>query len=332
MLLASVALTACGNKVDCNGSAVKKDALQIIQSHLDGAAWYNEMKLAITGDPKLENIKTVDADKDGKQAQCKASYSINYNDKLRSIDVSYDLAYLEDKKETEVKVAVGEVQGGLMGLAMVERPLKNGEEKVYDIYNHKLVAVRRWKKGREDGEQDFYDRDTEALVHQYQAADGTKVGAEKMWSPDGAVVTELAWANGKATGTMLGDTNGNPINRKIAPYLLIPLKNGLKEGAQKTFSSSAAGEYVAKFENFKDGKLNGLTQQFNDHGDVVYEVRYDQGKLVLDDAATARSLDACVEAWVARAQDSGLERWADDAQREYKRGEYRLNCEKGRLP
>lgn len=329
--LVAVGLTACGAKVDCNSDAVKRDALEIIQSHLNKAVWYNEMKMAITGDPKLENIKTVDADKNGKQAQCKGAYSLTYNEKQRSTDFIYNLAYLEDKGNTEVRVVVQDVQGGLMGLAMSERPIKNGEEKIYDIYNNNLISVRHWNKGREDGRQEYYNRNNKTLVHQYDAVDGTKVGSEKRWSSDGTLITDLVWTNGKATGFMFtrGDTASID---NVTPYTITALKDGLKDGPQKTYSSSHNGIYVNIVANFKEGKQDGTTQHFNDRGEAIFEVLYSQDSLVLDDATTARSLNACVEGHMARYLENGMGRYDNDAMRESKRRDYQLGCQNGRLP
>lgn len=328
--LSAVALTACGGKVDCNSSDIKKDALEIIQSHLAEAVWYNEMKLAITGEPKLENIKTIETENDGKQAQCRGTYSTTYNEKPRSIDVTYNLAYLEDKKETEVRVVVGDVQGGLMSLAMSERPIKNGEEKVYDTFNKNLVAVRHWKNNQEDGAQEYYDRETKVLVHQYTVISGKKEGSEKGWAPGGKLTTDLTWKDGKATGFSSNDESGN-IDQTITQ-----LKDGQKEGPRKTYSTSHNGEYLAKVENFKNDQLDGLTQQYDEQGKVVFEVLYKQGQLALDDGATARMLNTCVQGWA----DNYRRTWSTsyrqkeemDQRISYEQPEWESRCKKGILP
>lgn len=389
--LIAVGLSACGEKVDCNSSTVKDDALEIIQSHLDNAIWYNEMKLAITGEPELENIKTVDVDKDGKHAQCSGTYSVTYNEKPRPIEVTYYLAYLEDKDDTEVKVAVGDVKGGLMGLAMFERPIKNGEEKVY---NNGSLVIRNWSNGVQDGVQEIYDRNTEALYHQssFRAGkkngpekewtrdgkqlisevnwlndekdgvekrwtsdgqlitdlvwtngkkngveqeqhngqpaaevswkdgkkdglerkwyrtqlvaeinwvNGEKQGIEKRWASDGQLLTDLVWADGKATGFATLDQEGSIIDGwRKHPYTVAQFKDGLKNGPQKTYGSSrTVREFISRVENFKDDKLDGLAQRFDSRGGIIYELRFSQGSIVLEDAADVRGLKECKQVW-----------------------------------
>lgn len=332
--LSAVALTACGGKADCNSSASKKDVLEIIQSNLNNAVWYNEMKLAITGEPKLESIKTLDTQNDGKQSQCVGSYTLTYNEKPHSIDVAYDLTYLEDKKDTEVKVAVRDVQGGLMGLAVSERPIKNGEEKVFDTYNGNLIAVRRWKKGREDGVQEYYDREKKTLVRQYTSVDGEKNGPEKAWWADGKLMTDLTWKNGKATGFATTDGNDNISATRGSDYTIVQLKDGLKEGPQKTYEASQDGEHLEKIENYKDGKLDGLTQKLNKQGKIIFEVLYSQGRLALDDSKTAQAINSCVNGWVDeyRSSWSSTNKNEVDQQIEYRRADWESQCKNGKLP
>lgn len=397
--LVAVGLTACGAKVDCNSSAVKKDALEIIQSHLNNAVWYNEMKLAITGDPKLENIKTVETDKDKKQAQCQGTYSLTYNEKPRSIDFIYNLAYLEDKGETEVRVVVRDVQGGLMGLAMTERPIKNGEEK---SENNGFLVVRHWKNGLQDGVQEIYDRDTKALTHQSNwiagkkngtekewtrdgnqlisevnwlndeksgpekrwtsdgklitdlvwaddkksgveqelrdgqpAAEinwkdgkknglerkwsrtqlvaeitwvnGEKQGSEKRWTSDAQLITDLVWADGKATGFATIGNDGSFLDGwRKHPYTIVQFKDGLKNGPQKTYdNTTTVREFISRVENFKNDKLDGLAQRFDSRGGVIYELRFSQGNIVLENTADAQGLKACKELWVSHHRYTG---------------------------
>jgi antitoxin component YwqK of YwqJK toxin-antitoxin module len=288
-------LTACGAKVDCNSDTVKNDALEIIQSHLDAAVWYREMKIAMTGEPRLENIKTVDERTGGTQARCRASYSYTYNDKPRAIDVTYNLAYVEDKKSTEVRVVVDDVKGGLMALAMTEKPIKNGEEKVYDTYNGNLIAVRHWTKGVEDGTQVFYDRKTKGLVHQYTAVSGRKDGEEKAWSADGTVTTNLKWKDGKATGEAMTEPGSDQLtNVKDVGYSITQLDSGQKRGQRKTYRTGSAGEYLAEVETFKDNQLDGLRQKFNQKGELVWQARYSQGQLDLDAEESKNTINDCV--------------------------------------
>jgi antitoxin component YwqK of YwqJK toxin-antitoxin module len=326
--LLALGLTACKGKVDCNDGSVKEDALEIIQSNLDKAVWYNEMKLAITGTSTLENIKTEHAAESGKRAECSATYLMTYNGKERSFNVEYELAYLEDKKETDVAVGIGAIQGGLMNMAASERPVKNGEEKLYGPNNKDLLVLRHWKNGREDGIQEFYSSATKSLIHQYTAQDGIKVGAEKAWLPDGTLITDLVWKDGKADGSMRVDGSGNFYLHSLTPYTTVQLKNGVKEGPQRTFGSSHDGFYVSKVEHFKDGTLDGPTEHFDAAGEVVLHLQYSQGEMVMDEATT-RSIAACIQGWEDRYRNS----WSGDKGQldriEYQRPDWESRCKKG---
>lgn len=332
--LVVISVTACGDKIDCNSSSVKKNVIEIVQSHLDNAVWYNQMKIAIKGDPTIENITKVESSSNGNQAQCMAKYSITYNEKPRSIDFNYNLAYLEDKKDTEVKVNVGEVQSGLTRIIMMESPIKNGEEKIYDT-NNKLVAVRNWKKSVEDGVQSTYDRHTGTLIHQYNMVDGKKNGVEKSWETDGTVVNEIEWKNGKANGLMYYDDSGKFLTslKFPFPYKVVQLTDGEKNGVQKTYSVSNGVGALIQTENFKNDKLDGLTQKFDSKGNVIFQVLYSQGSLVLTDALTANSINVCIEGWINRKKNSGLYTWGSDQDRDkYFMEEFRTKCESKILP
>jgi len=335
IVAAAAALSACGAKVDCNSDTVKKDALEIIQSHLDTATWYREMRIAITGEPKLENIKTVEKNNDGSQARCRGTYTYTYNDKPRTVDVAYNLAYLEDKKSTEVRVVVNEVQAGLMGMVMTERPIKNGEEKVYDTYNGNLIAVRHWKKNVEDGVQESFDRQTKTLVHQYTAVSGRKDGAEKVWLADGTLMTDLIWKDGKATGVLVTTVGSDQMMLvRTSSYVITQLKDGQKQGQRKTFGVGQNADYLMKVEAFKDDQLDGPTVRLDANGAVLSQVVYRQGQLAMDDEATANVIGDCVANWANRYRRT----WSSSNQREveqqvvYRSAGWEMDCKAGRFP
>jgi antitoxin component YwqK of YwqJK toxin-antitoxin module len=251
VLLVALALSACGAKVDCNSSAVKEDAFEIVQSHLEAAAWYREMKLAITGDQQLENIRTMAVDKETNRARCSGTYTLVYNGTPRSVDFSYHLSYLEDRKDTEVRVAVAEVQGGLMAIVMRERPIKNGEER---IDQHGFVVVRRWKNGLEDGVQESYDRNTKALTRQYSMAAGKKTGIERAWSPDGLqLVEEIHWADGAKEGA---EKKWSPDGKQLTTDL--QWAGGKQTGLGQTWD----GDLLAAETRWKDGNKDGLERKW----------------------------------------------------------------------
>lgn len=249
--LIAVGLTACGEKVDCNSSTVKKNALEIIQSHLDLDPVYNQIKPAMSDEPKLENIKTIDTDKDRKQAQCSGSYSITYNEKRRSVDVAYDLAYLEDKDDTEVMVGVKDIQFWLFKLKLNEPPIKNGEEKVYDG-SGRLKQILCWKNNRQDSTQEFYNPENGALVSKINMATGKKEGTEKHWSSDGQhLIAEVNWLNGKKEGSEKRWTSDGT-------QLMVDLNwvEGKKNGTEKSIREKD-GKLMTDVV-WKDGKATGF--------------------------------------------------------------------------
>ena len=111
-------LQGCGNKVDCNSSKNKADAIEVIQSNIVGTGWYREFAAAVSGSPELTNIKTLAHNDELKQSECSAIYTYTYNGKPREIpDVVYDLAYLqEDKGDVEVKASVDRVSNGMLAI------------------------------------------------------------------------------------------------------------------------------------------------------------------------------------------------------------------------
>jgi len=368
--LSAVALTACGSKVDCNSSAVKKDALDIIQSHLDRDPVFNQMKPAMTGEATIESIKTVDTENDGKQSQCVGSYTLTYNEKPRSIDVSYNLAYLEDKKDTEVRVGIEDIKLWLFKLKLTEPPIKNGEEKVYDGAG-RVNEILRWKNNQQDGIQEFYNPENNALAGKLNMVAGKKEGSEKQWTPDGQkliadinwvnnqkegsekrwapdgeqLVVDLNWVHGKKNGT---EKRVRENDRKLmtdvvwkddkatgfissdgpGPYTTTQFKDGLKDGPQKSYDTYMGKEYLEKIENFKDDKLDGLTQQFNSDGKVIAETLYSEGRFVRKNATEADKFHACVDGWSAKFRtERGWNMVSDNTRREWESW-----CKDGKFP
>ena len=223
-----------------------------------------------------------------------------------------------------------------MGLVMTERPIKNGEEKIYDTYNGNLIAVRHWKKNVEDGVQESYDRQTKTLVHQYTVVSGKKEGAEKVWLADGTLVTDLTWKDGEATGVVMTERGTDRLAlMKALGYSITQLKDGQKQGQRKSYDVGGGNEYLSKVENFKDDHLDGLTQKFDNKGNVIWQVRYSQGQLAMDDEATANAIGDCVANWANRYRGSSLNasvRPQDMEQRiAYETPEWERRCKEGHL-
>lgn len=298
--LTAFLLQGCGNKVDCNSSKVKSDALDIIQSNLGRALWYQQIGAALSGSPELSNIRTISRDDELKQAQCRATYTYTYNGKPREADVTYTLAYLQDKGEVDVRVVIGDVYGAIAGLVSHESPIKNGLEKILDPATGNLQHTIEWKNGVQDGEEKLFNPATGKVIAQANFTKGQKTGSQKVWSSDGSTqLIDLTWEDGKATGyekqydasgtTLLTDltwkdgkasgvqTTGN-LQATFDEY---HLKDGVYDGIHKSYvAGDGANNYkpfLAKTENFKDGKLNGLTQEFSETGDVTAERYYKDG-------------------------------------------------------
>ncbi|SED73038.1 hypothetical protein SAMN02787142_3709 [Burkholderia sp. WP9] len=149
-------------------------------------------------------------------------------------------------------------------------------------------------------------------------------------------MTDLTWRNGKATGFASTDGNGNISVSKGLGYTITQFQDGLKDGPQKTYGTSHDGEYLAKIENFKNGELDGFTQEFNEQGGVVFEVLYNQGRLALEDEATARTINTCVAGWEANYRkdfSTSYYRTGEmDERVSYKRPDWESACKEGRLP
>lgn len=298
LCVSALLLQGCGSKVDCNGNKVKENAIEIIQSHLNDAVWYKEIHAALSGVPELTSVRTLSRNDEVKQAACSAKYTFTYNGKPREIDVAYDLAYLQDKGETEVKVTVGDVLGGVMAIVMTEHPIKNGVEKIMDSKTGNLQHQIEWKNGVQDGVEEIYNPVTKKLIAQINVANGKKTGSEKRWNADGSMLLiNLNWADGKATGfekqvNVAGDklltdlvwtdgkaTGFQTVGTLGTNYDEYHIKDGAFDGVHKTYLAShyANAMFLYKAENYKEGKLDGLTQEFGEDGKVVAEIRYKDG-------------------------------------------------------
>jgi len=117
-VLAIAMLTACTKEVECNDRDTKELAVNLIQSYLEKAQWYNEARERniITGDAKIEDIKTLSVSDDKKNAVCEANYTFTFRKKDRSIDFNYGLTYLEDSGDIEVEVDANRIKANILGL------------------------------------------------------------------------------------------------------------------------------------------------------------------------------------------------------------------------
>ena len=287
-------LQGCGNKVDCNSEKTKTDAIAIIQSNLAPMPWYQQIGGALSGSAELTNIKTTSRNDDIKQATCSATYSFTYNGKPREFEVTYYLAYLADKSETEVKVGLDRIVGSFVGMVNAEPPIKNGEEKIIDPKTGNLQHTIEWKNNVQDGTEKIYNPSTNKLIGEIHVANGQKVGSEKRWNTDGTVLLiDLYWVDGKATGfqkqyNASGDklttdltfkdgkaTGFQTVSTRSSEYEEFSFKDGQYDGAHKVYAmDGVTGKmFLRKTENYKAGKLDGPVQLFDESGNEETDMR-----------------------------------------------------------
>lgn len=301
LCIAGLLLQGCGSKVDCNGNKVKENAVEIIQSHLNDAVWYKEMHAALTGKPELSSVKTLSRNDELKQSQCSAKYSFIYNGKQREVDAAYELAYLQDKNDVEVKVDVDGIKSALMGIVMREAPVRNGVEEIMDPKTGNLDHTVEWKNGIQDGVQKFYNPANNKLIAQVDVANNQKSGSEKRWNVDGSVLlTDLNWVNGKANGVeKQWDESENKISTELiwkdgkqtgfqrtynygsGVYEEFQYKDGMLDGKYKryqrrdgTSDQSFSKTFLQEVKAYKNGKLDGLSQAFDEMGNLVSQNKY----------------------------------------------------------
>lgn len=286
-------LQGCGTHVDCNGGKVKADAIAIIQSNLMTMPWYQQIGGALSGSPELTNIKTTSRNDDTKQGVCSATYSFTYNGKPREFEVTYYLAYLADKSETEVKVGLDSIVARFIGMVNAEPPIKNGEEKIIDPKTGNVQHIIEWKDNVQDGVERIYNPNTKALIGEIHVVKGQKAGSEKRWNDDGSVLLiDLEWVDGKATGfqkqydaagklsTDLTFKDGRgtghqTVSTRSSEYEEFNLQNGQYEGVHKVYAmdGTTGKMFLRKTDNYKAGKLDGLVQVFDENGKEEMDMR-----------------------------------------------------------
>ena len=312
--LVALLLQGCGNKVDCNGGKVKTDTVAIIQSNLAMMPWYQQIGGALSGSPELTNIKTASRNDNTKQAVCSATYSFTYNGKPREFEVTYYLAYLADKSETEVKVGLDSIVASFIGMVNAESPIKNGEEKIVDPKTGNVQHTIEWKNNVQDGVERIYNPATNKLIGEIHVVKGQKEGSEKRWNADGsALLIDLNWANGKATGfqkqySAAGDklltdlvfkdgnaTGFQTVGNLSSQYEEFHWIDGRYDGVHKVYSmdGTTGKMFLWKMDNYKQGKLDGIAQTFDESGksDPSLQKAYKDGVEIKVDSAGPSSTD-----------------------------------------
>ena len=116
-ILSVMALAGCSNALTCNDSDAKTQVLEVIDSHLENARWFQDMKPSL-GDRSISGISTTEKNEDLGRYSCSATYTLEYKGKTKEAEFSYDLRYLEDEGESEVLVDVDTVKSLYMTAGM----------------------------------------------------------------------------------------------------------------------------------------------------------------------------------------------------------------------
>lgn len=103
--------------LNCSDSDTKSQVLEIIDSHLETAQWYQDVKAEL-GPHKVSEIRTLRSNKELGRYACAAKYTFELKGKTREVDFTYDLDYLEDEKKSRVLVDVNTVKGRYMAALM----------------------------------------------------------------------------------------------------------------------------------------------------------------------------------------------------------------------
>lgn len=104
-------LTACGNNhLTCNDEEAKKEVLEVIHSHIDKVGGFDSRIKPHLGKRYLSNVSTTESDKELGRYSCTATYNYEFKNKTRTVQISYDLKYLEDQKKSQASVSVQPVK------------------------------------------------------------------------------------------------------------------------------------------------------------------------------------------------------------------------------
>lgn len=99
----SAFLSGCGGTLECNSSTAKETIVTIVSSNVETETW-GQGFFSDVSDVEVSNVKTLDHDEKLDSYACEATYSLNYKGRKFEQNISYDLSYIEDKKDTEVRI------------------------------------------------------------------------------------------------------------------------------------------------------------------------------------------------------------------------------------
>lgn len=136
-----------------------------------------------------------------------------------------------------------------------------------------LSRIYRFSDGKFEGIQEAFFEDGK-LAAKLTYEKGLLNGPKMKWAPDGTVIEEGIYVNGKIEGLYkLMNQEGELI---VSNY-----KNGLKNGAHQIFYPlNEDGARVKRLEaNFKDDKLEGEVSEYLESGSKVASMLYENGLL-----------------------------------------------------
>lgn len=111
VLTLACGLTACGNNhLTCNDDEAKKEVLEVIHSHIDNIGGFDSRFKPHLGKRYLSNVSTTESDKELGRYSCTATYNYEFKNKTRTVQISYELKYLEDQKKSQASVSVQRVK------------------------------------------------------------------------------------------------------------------------------------------------------------------------------------------------------------------------------
>lgn len=116
-ILGVMVLTGCSGALTCNDGDAKSRVFEVVDSYLESALWYRDMKPGLGG-REIFGVSTTDSNEDLGRYSCSATYMFEYKGRKKEVDFSYGLRYLEDKGESEVLVDVDTVKSRYMSAAM----------------------------------------------------------------------------------------------------------------------------------------------------------------------------------------------------------------------
>lgn len=113
-------LAGCGGAARCNDSQVKETIVQMVDNQVKDAVWAQDMfDKGWISNIELTDIKTTSHDTELGSYSCEAQYHFDYRGHPQAKVLSYDLTYVEDRKDTQIEVyGIEAIKTRMMTLAM----------------------------------------------------------------------------------------------------------------------------------------------------------------------------------------------------------------------